>query len=157
MTRYIGALLAAGIGAFEALTAVVDIFNFSGNAAYVGTVLSMENTSNPDSWRAIHSPTLWHLAYGLIWLAHAASGVVTLAGAWLLATARAEALARAGQVAILGIGIGALLYFVGFQTIASAWFLLWSVPTPPDPLMAAQSYFASYLAVMIFLWLVTRE
>lgn len=157
MTRYLGALFAAGIGAFEAITAVVDVFNFSGNAAYVGTVLSMENSSAPDSWRAIHSPALWHVAYGLIWLAHAACGVVTLAGAWLLATANPERLERAGEVAMAGIAIGALLYFVGFQTIAGGWFLLWSVPTPPDPLMAAQSYFASYLAVMIFVLLVTRR
>ncbi|MEM1435774.1 MAG: DUF2165 family protein [Pseudomonadota bacterium] len=157
MNRYVGALLAAGIGAFEAITAAVDVFDFSGNAAYVGTVLSMQNTSDPDSWRAIHSPALWHLAYGLIWLAHAACGAVTLAGAWLLVTAQRDAVARAGQIAIAGIGIGALLYLVGFQTIAGAWFLLWSAPTPPDPLMAARSYCTCYVGVMIFLLLATRE
>lgn len=157
MLRYLCALLVAGIGSFEALTAIVDVFDFSGNAAYVGTVLSMQTTSDPESWRAIHSPILWHVAYGLISLAHAACGVVSLAGAWLLVAARAETLPRAGQIAITGVGIGALLYLIGFQTIAGAWFLLWSAPTPPDPLLAARSYLTAYVGIMVFVLLATRE
>ena len=59
--------------------------------------------------------------------------------------------------AILGIGIGAILYLVGFMTIASGWFLLYSAPTPPNYVGAAMMTFLCYFVVLIYLQMLRRN
>ena len=58
---------------------------------------------------------------------------------------------RAYSVSVTGVGIGAILYLVGFVTIASGFFLMHSAPTPPNFLANAQRLFLCYMAVIIYL------
>lgn len=159
MERLLGAVLVFGIGANELLHAVFDGMDFSANVAFVGQVMSMSATADPESWRAIHNPAAAMIAYSLIWLAHLLSGAIALAGAWFLLTSGATGSIRAERaysVSIAGVGIGAILYLVGFHTLAGGWFMLWSAPTPPNYLHDAALGFISYMAVIVYLMLLRR-
>ena len=119
----------------------------------------MDSTREPDSWRAIDSPVAAFIAYSLIWIAHAASGVLCLVGSYLLAktiTRDDSAYGQSAAVATFGVGIGCVLYLVGFLAIAGGWFLLYTAPTPPNFIPAAIQLFLCYVAVLIYLRMVGR-
>ena len=159
MERYLGAALVIGVAANELFHAIFDGLEFSTNVEIVGQVLAMKLTWDPDSWRAINSPIIATIGYSLIWLAHAASGGIGLTGAYFLLRSNGEfdkQRERAYRLAILGVGIGAALYLVGFVAIAGGWFLLYSAPTPPNFTAAAESLFLCYMAVVIYLILIRR-
>ena len=116
----------------------------------------MESTLEPESWRALHSSAAAYIAYTLIWLAHAASGTLCLIASYQLARHRESSSRRGVSLAISGIGIGAALYFVGFTSIASAWFSLWQAPTPPNYEPNAQMLFLCFMAVLLYLTTLRR-
>lgn len=154
MERYIAAALVFGVAGNELLHAILDGMNPSPAVANVSEVISMSATAEPDSWRAIHSPMAAVIFYGAIWLAHAVSGLVGLLGSYLLLgdTRRsATDTERATHVSIVGVGVGAILYLVGFLTIASGWFLIHTSPTPPNYLPNAERLFLVYMAVLLYL------
>jgi len=157
--RMLVVVLVAGIGLHEGFHALIDGLSFCTNVDFVATVLSMESTWEPESWRALHSPAAAYVAYTLIWLAHAASAVLCLLASYQLATSSRAAnadLRRRLSLAIAGIGIGAVLYFVGFTSIASAWFSLWQAPTPPNYEMNAQMLFLCFMAVLLYVTTLRR-
>jgi len=159
MERYLGAVLVIGVAANELFHAIFDGLEFSSNVEIVSQVIAMKLTWDPDSWRSINSPIIATIGYSLIWLAHAASGGIGLAGAYSLLKSNGELnkqRERAFRLAILGVGIGAVLYLVGFVTVASGWFLLYSAPTPPNFTAAAESLFLCYMAVIVYLILIRR-
>ena len=157
--RLLVIVLVVGVGLYELFHAVFDGLHFMATVEFVGTVLSMDSTSEPDSWRAIDSPVVAFIAYSLIWAAHATSGVLCLVGSYLLATTISSsdsAYRESSAVATLGVGIGCILYLVGFLAIASGWFLLHQAPTPPNYIPAAERLFLCFVAVLIYLRMVGR-
>ena len=153
-------VLVAGVGLNELFHAIFDGLQFMFNVDFVGTVLSMESTFEPDSWRAIESSVIAFLAYTLIWAAHALSGIFCLAGSYLLAKTAASddsPYERAICAATVGVGIGCVLYLVGFEAIAGGWFLLYQAPTPPNFIPSAERLFLCYVAVLIYLAVVRRK
>lgn len=54
--RYLAAILVLGVGGNELFHAIFDGMNFAFNAQFVRDTISMEYTSDPDAWRAIHNP-----------------------------------------------------------------------------------------------------
>jgi predicted small integral membrane protein len=102
----------------------------------------MESTPEPDSW-----------------LAHAASGVLCIAGAWFLAhrAQNVQTVSSSAAAATAGVGLGCVLYLLGFQAIVGGWFLLYQAPTPPNFIPQAERQFLAYAAVLIYLQLVTRQ
>ncbi len=155
--RYLAAILVLGVGGNELFHAIFDGMDFAFSAQFVRDAISMEYTSDPDAWRAIHNPTVAAIGYGFIWLAHALSGGISLAGATLMLRHPAGNLRKAYVVATLGVGIGAVLYLVGFMTIAGGWFLLYSAPTPPNFVDSAMMNFICYFLVIIYLNLLQRN
>ena len=157
--RIIVLILVAAVGLNEIFHAIFDGLQFMSNVQFVGSVISMESTLEPDSWRAVESPVVAFIAYGLIWLAHAASGVLCLAGAWFLGRGAngSTGSSNSSAAATAGVGIGCVLYLLGFQSIAGSWFLLFQAPTPPNFIPQATQLFLSYAAVLIYLQLVTRH
>jgi len=146
--------LVLGVGLYELFHAIFDGLQYMANVEFVATVLSMDATRNPDAWQEIDSPTVAFLAYTLIWVAHAASGILCLIGSYILTTTIAsdEATYRESTAtATLGVGIGCILYLVGFLAIAGGWFLLYQAPTPPNYIPNAQMLFLCYVAVLIYL------
>ncbi len=152
--RYLPAILVLGIGCNELFHAIFDIFSYEFKVKLVHWVISMDKTNDADALRGIDSAIGAYIAYGGIWLAHAISGVVAIAGANMLATADPQdtgEMQRAYTVATSGVALGAMLYLIGFVTIASGFFLMHSAPTPPNFLDNAQRLFLCYMAVIIYL------
>ena len=152
--RYFPAILVLGVGCNEFFHALFDIFDYAWKVKMVGWVISMDKTGNPDALRGIDSALGAYVAYGGIWLAHAIGGVIAIAGGYLLATSDPQdstRMQRAFSLSMTGIGIGAMLYLVGFITIASGFFLMHTAPTPPNFIASAQRLFICYIAVMIYL------
>ncbi len=152
--RYFPAILVIGVGCNELFHALFDIFDYSWKVKMVGWVISMDKTGDPDALRGIDSAIAAYVAYGGIWLAHAIGGVIAIAGAYQLATSDPQdstKMQRAYTLSMTGIGIGAILYLVGFITIASGFFLMHAAPTPPNFLANAQRLFLCYMAVIIYL------
>jgi predicted small integral membrane protein len=72
------------------------------------------------------------LFYSSIVLWEAASMVLTWAGAVQLLRAigkPATAFQRAKSLAIAGLTVGMLMWFVAFLTVGGEWFLMWQSPT----------------------------
>ncbi len=154
LQRFLPAILVLGIGLNEFFHAVFDIFGYEFKVKLVGWVISMDKTATPDALRGIDSAVAAYIAYGGIWLAHAVGGVITIYGGYLLARSDPQddpKVQRAHSVAVTGIGIGVILYLVGFVTIASGFFLMHAAPTPPNFLDNAQRLFLCYMAVIIYL------
>ena len=152
--RYLPAVLVLGIGCNEFFHALFDVFDYAFKVKLVGWVISMDKTGDPEAWRGIDSAMGAYVAYGGIWLAHAIGGLIAIFGAYLLATSdpqESSNMHRAYSVSVTGVGIGAILYLVGFVTIASGFFLMHSAPTPPNFLANAQRLFLCYMAVIIYL------
>jgi len=157
--RLLGGALVLGVGANELFHAVFDGMDWADNVEIVALVLSMSVTSDPDSWRSVQSSFVATMAYAGIWLAHAVSGVIAAVGAVLLfrlGLVAATLKHRAYSVAIIGVGTGALLYLVGFVTIASGWFIIHTSPTPPNFLPNAERLFLCYMAVIVYLSVLRR-
>ncbi len=154
MLKYLGIALVLGVASNELFHAVFDGLDFSSNADLASQILSMKGTWDPNSWRAIENPALGLVAYGLIWVAHAVSGVLGVVGAYKMFQSLKNEESKYPQdcsLAMLGVGIGAALYFVGFIAIGGGWFLLYSAPTPPNFSDAANGLFQSYILVILFL------
>ena len=159
ITRWLAAALVFGVALNELFHTIFDGLNFSGNAEFVGVVLSMSATIEPDSWRAIDNVLIAHFAYGLIWVAHAGSGAFSAAGSYfILFQARSQVGLEKGHLySIVGLGIGAILYLIGFVSIASGWFILHTAPTPPNYLINAQMLFLIHMTVIFYLLLYRKE
>lgn len=157
--QLVAVVLVATVGLSESFYAISGGIKFMSGVEFVGSILSMESTREPESWRAIDSPTIALIAYSLIWLAHVASGVLSLTGAYLLGHALkdGERYSQSAAVATAGVGIGCVLYLLGFQAIAGGWFLLYQAPTPPNFIPEAERIFLGYAAVLIYLHLVARQ
>jgi predicted small integral membrane protein len=157
--RLLVIFLVLGVGLYELFHAIFDGLQYMANVKFVGTVLSMEATRNPDAWQAIDSPVVAFIGYTLIWVAHAASGILCLFGSYVLASSISSDDAtyrESAAIATLGVGIGCILYLVGFLAIASGWFRLYQAPTPPNYIPNAQMLFLCYVAVLIYLVLIRR-
>ena len=149
--RYLAVFLVFGVGSFELFHAIFDGLNFGSNAEMVRQVISMEQSREPDAWRAIGSPAVATAAYGLIWLTHALSGCLALVGCWLLFSSDPGTRQKGLTLSFCGVGAAAVLYFVGFGAIAGSWFLMYTAPTPPNFGAAARQIFIADMAVILYL------
>jgi len=113
------------------------IFDYASNYAFVEHVLAMDTLFSGESqaWRAFRDPTpddgswwFYHVFYASIILWEAAAGVLCGLGAWKLWQARqapAAAFAAAKHLAIAGLSLSMLQWFVAFITVGGEWFLMW--------------------------------
>ena len=119
---------------FVSLVALSNITDYGTNYAFVSHVLSMD-TIFADSQlggRAIVSPLLHHLAYWLIIAGQIMVGILCWWGGWRMwrrRCERAQNFATAKQMAVAGLTLGVLLWFVGFITVGGEWFLMWQSQT----------------------------
>ncbi|MGJ0391729.1 MAG: DUF2165 family protein [Methylocystis sp.] len=109
--------------------ALDNVFDYGVNFDVAQHILSMDMVpQSPLKSRAITSPALHHLCYLFIIATEFASAALTLYGAWTLWQARAAGAATfnsAKAMAIAGLCVGFLLYFLGFMTVGGEWFQMW--------------------------------
>ena len=124
--------LVAAIAVFFTLVAFGNLTDYGSNWQFVQHVLAMD-TIFPDStltWRAITSPALQTLGYWLIIAWEAATAAVLWAGTARLLRARSTAaFGMAKSTAVVGLGLGFLLYAFGFIVVGGEWFAMWQSET----------------------------
>ena len=134
------ALLAA-VGLFFLIVVLNNaIFDYPSNYGFVQHVLSMDTLFSGESmaWRAFRNPHpgqgywFYHAFYATIILWEAAAGALCFAAAGtLLKNLRAPA-ARfnaAKKLAVYGLTLSLLQWFVAFLTVGGEWFLMWQSST----------------------------
>jgi len=128
----------AALVASSALFLLIVVFNnltdYDSNFQFVRHVLGMDTTfpGNQGMWRAINSPAIHHAFYASIILWEFAAGALLTAGAWKLWQARAasaSAWQNAKSLAIAGLTLSMLQWFVAFITVGGEWFLMWQSGT----------------------------
>jgi predicted small integral membrane protein len=155
--RFVKIAMVASIAALCLLVAYDNVVDYDSNYQFVRHTLSMDTVfpGNTLKSRAITSPALWAAAYSGIILAEAATGIVLALGAWRLWRALRSPAAvfnRAKTFAMVGIGMGFLLWFTGFMVVGGEWFQMWQ----SDHWNGQQGAFRFYmtlLAVGIFVCL----
>lgn len=118
------------IGLFCVLVGTNNLIDYDSNFQFVKHVMSMDTVFAGSilKSRAITSPLLHQLAYGCIILCEFLIGILCLWGAArMLKQLRrsAQLFHGAKSLAVLGLSLGFVLWFLGFMTIGGEWFLMW--------------------------------
>jgi predicted small integral membrane protein len=153
-TRLVKTVMVASTALFALLVAFNNLVDYGSNYEFVRHTLSMDTTfpGNALIGRAITEPALWSAAYWLIIGTEAAIGF-TLAFAAVRLTANLKANSasfnRAKKYAVVGAGLGFLLWFTGFMVVGGEWFAMWQSKTWNGQ-AAAFRFYMTLLAVVIF-------
>ncbi|MBF8270459.1 MAG: hypothetical protein HW386_2168 [Gammaproteobacteria bacterium] len=156
--RIIKTLLVAGMALMLTLAAFGNITMSDGGFGAVQGAVGMQTTYlHPNGmWRAIESPVLIWMAFGMITCCEIFAAVLCWIGAFRMWGSKnsKEQFHAAKASAYLGLGVAACLYFIGFLVIAQEYFLMWQ-STKLNVLPDAFRIFAS--AVLIALWVNTDD
>ena len=139
---------------FAFMVTLNNVTDYGSNYAFVQHVLSMDTTfpGNKAMYRAITTPLLWHVAYGLIILGEGLTSVLLAMGGIAMWRARrnsAREFARAKKWMVAGATAGFLVWFFGFMVVGGEWFLMWQSDTWNGQDAAFKAYMA-ILGVLIF-------
>ena len=151
----------AAIALFATLVAFGNLTDYNTNFVFVQHVLSMDSVFpfSTIRYRAIASPALHHLAYGLIIAVEIAVAVLCWIGAIALTRrlrADAAAFNRAKTFAIAGFTLGFLLWQVGFMSIGGEWFGMWQ-SQQWNGVPSAFRFVVTIIAVLIFVAMPDQE
>ncbi len=153
--RLVKTVMVASLAVFALLVAYDNLVDYGSNHEFVRHTLSMDTTfpDNALKHRAITSPLLWTAAYWLIIAAEALTGLLLAFGALRLAfalQARGRDFNAAKKFAVLGAGVGFLLWFLGFMVVGGEWLAMWQ-SKDWNGQEAAFRFYATLLLVLIFL------
>lgn len=133
VNRILKTALVFSAGVFTFIITFNNLTDYASNFAFVAHVLSMDDTfpGNEGMWRAITSKPFHHFFYWIIILSEGAVTVLCLLGSFRLWKNRKDpqAFAQAKSFASLGLGMGVLLWFLGFMAVGGEWFLMWQSET----------------------------
>lgn len=111
-----------------------NLTDYRSNFLFVENVLNMSTTfeGNQLMWRRIEAAWVHHAFYASIILWEAVAMVLIAAGAlklWRHIEAPPDEFQQAKGLAILGLTLSLLQWFVAFITVGGEWFLMWQSPT----------------------------
>ena len=126
--------LVAASSFFLLLVVFNNLTDYGSNFAFVQHVLAMDSTfpGNKLMWRALTAPAIHHAFYASIILWELAAGLLLAAGTWKLWQARAasaSAWQSAKSLAVAGLVLSLLQWFVAFITVGGEWFVMWQSGT----------------------------
>jgi len=129
-TRLAKIALTASVGLFALLVGLDNVFDYQTNFDAVRHVLSMDTlpAGVAFGWRAVTLAALQNIAYWCIIVTELASGAFLIAGAGRMARAaryNAFIFNESKRLAITGLVVLFLLYFVGFLVVGGEWFEMW--------------------------------
>ena len=130
MTRLAKISLVFAVALYHALVVLGNLTDYDSNYQFVRHVLMMDSTfpGNREMWRAINSPAVHTLFYLVIIAWECAVAVVCGWGALRMLKAshsNANGFRESKNMAILGLTLSLLLWFVAFLTTGGEWFLMW--------------------------------
>ena len=152
--RFAKLTMVSSLAVFAFIVTFDNLTDYTSNYAFVQHVLSMDTTfvDSALKYRAITSPLLWHLAYGLIIVVEGVTCAFLLAGAVAMARsfrAGAADFNGAKRFAVIGVTVAFLLWFGGFMVVGGEWFAMWQSKlwNGQEP---AFRFYMTALAVLIF-------
>ena len=153
--RYLKIVLVAFVGLMALLYGLQNIVNIQAAFQVVATVLSMSDHAYYSSsiGPSIESPGLVWLALALIIGAELAAGMLATKGAWDLWSSRAAQAPvynQAKKFALLGCGLGAIVWFGFFGVLGGAYFQMWQTELGTMSMDGAFQYFVSCILILIF-------
>lgn len=152
-------LLVAAVALFYTLLVFNNLTDYGSNYAFVHHVLLMDSTfpGNHVMWRAIHPLWIHAAFYDAIIAWEAATMLLLWAGSVELLRAVGRpggAFQEAKTLAISGLTVGLLMWFVAFLSVGGEWFLMWQSHT----WNGQEAAFRMFVVVgMVFLLLVMPE
>lgn len=153
--RYLKITLVALVGLMALLYALQNLVNIQAAFQVVGIVLGMSGHEYyPASiGPAVTSPMLVWLALIVIIATELAAGGFALKGAWDLWSCRKAAPAGfngAKRNALLGCGLGVIVWFGFFGALGGAYFQMWQTELGTMSMDGAFQYAASCALILIF-------
>jgi predicted small integral membrane protein len=149
----------ASLVASSALFLLVVVFNnltdYGSNFEFVRHVLSMDTTfpGNRGMWRALTSPVIHHAFYAsiILWELVAGGMLAVAAGRmWRARAGSADAWRQAKSLAVAGLTVSLLQWFVAFLIVGGEWFLMWQ-SSVWNGQGAAGRMFAVFALILVFL------
>ena len=159
--RYLKIVLVAFVSLLCLLYAAQNVVNLDAAYGFVYAVFSMaDHAAYPASLGpAITSPALvWPALLFIITLEFLA-GLLAAKGAWDLWAARrapAEAFNAAKTWALLGCGLGVVVWFGLFATLGGAWFQMWQTQLGSGSLQGAFQFAMQIGLVLLFVNMADR-
>lgn len=129
MMRILKSIAACSSALFFTLVVFGNIFDYTINFTAVIHVLSMDTTfKSPEVMgRALTLPLYHHLAYWIIIFTESIAGIALWVGGLGMIARRSQEINYSyfKRLAIFGLFIGFILYFLGFIVIGGEWFCMW--------------------------------
>jgi predicted small integral membrane protein len=127
-------LLVLAIALYYTLLVLNNTTDYNSNFQFIRHVLMMDSTfpNNSAMWRAINSPAIHTLFYITIIAWESLTMILFWWGGIKLArnlNAPAATFHQAKNIAITGLTLSLLMWFVAFLTIGAEWFLMWQSQT----------------------------
>ncbi len=156
--RVLKVALVAFVGLMALLYGGQNIVNLDAAFGAVSYVVSMkEHAVYPSSLGpAILSPTLTWVVLACIIGAEIAAGLISLVGAlklWAARRAPAESFNASKTLAIVGCGIGVIVWMGLFFVIGGAYFQMWQTQVGAASFNGSFQYFMTCLVVLLFVQL----
>ena len=153
--RVLKIVFVALVGLMALLYGLQNIANLDAAFGAVSYVASMkEHTAYPSSLGpAIVSPVLIWTALACIISAEIAAGLACLGGAWTMWRARRAAAGSfnaSKTLAMIGCGIGVMVWMGLFFVIGGAYFQMWQTQVGLVSFNGSFQYFMTYLLVLLF-------
>ena len=156
MIRILKIVLALCVALMCSFYALQNVVNLQAAYSFVALMASMEgHAAYPDTFgSSITSPALIWLILWVIILSEFAAGLLAAKGAFDMWQARSDNSAGfndAKKLAIVGAGIGVVIWFGYFHAIGGAFFQMWQTQGGAQPLQGAFQYAVMCGMVMIYL------
>lgn len=154
LVRFSKILMIACLAAFALVVTFDNVTDYDTNFQFVRHVLSMDTTfaGNALLYRSISRPAMWSLAYILIIAAEGLCGLMLTAGAATMLRnlrARTTDFERAKRLAVAGITLAFLIWFLGFMVVGGEWLAMWQ-STTWNGQQSAFRFYMTALAVLLF-------
>jgi predicted small integral membrane protein len=153
--RFLKIVFVAFVGLMSLLYGLQNIVNLDAAFGAVSYVLRMtDHAVYPASLGpAITSPVLTWIALGSIIAGEIAAGLIALKGAWNLWVARrtpGDAFNASKTLAIVGCGIGVIVWMGAFFVVGGAYFQMWQTQVGGASFNGAFQYFMACFVVLLF-------
>lgn len=127
-------LLVFAVALYYTLVVLNNTTDYNSNFQFIRHVLMMDSTfpNNSGMWRAINTPSIHTLFYITVIAWESLTMILCWWGGIQLARnlkAPAAEFHQAKSIAIVGLTLSLLMWFVAFLTIGAEWFLMWQSQT----------------------------
>ena len=155
ISRHLKTLVALCVAGLAGLYGIQNLFNISEAHGFVSLMLSQqERPAYPSGLiPPIGSEAIAWAILAIIIITELAAAVLALFGAWSMFKNRkaGDAFRNSKQVAMLGAGLGVLIWFGYFQVIGGAGLQMWQAQAGQGPMNGSFQYAVLCFLALIFL------